>query len=112
MKPPTKKTNGNKNNATNIFVSYARKDMKLVDRIVKQLKKQGVSTHLDRGQIKKGEEWWERIQQLILAAHVVQYSTGVLTEGFRWNNKTHRSLSFIAKAITGSHWSGPRFFGL
>jgi hypothetical protein len=36
----------------------------------------------------------------------------VLAEGFRWNDKTHRSLSSIAKAITGSHWSGPRFFGL
>lgn len=36
----------------------------------------------------------------------------VVAEGFRWNDKTHRSLSSIAKAITGSHWSGPRFFGL
>ena len=36
----------------------------------------------------------------------------VLAEGFRWNDNTYRSLSSIAKAITGSHWSGPRFFGL
>ena len=36
----------------------------------------------------------------------------VLAEGFAWNGKTCRSLSSIAKAITGTHWSGPRFFGL
>jgi hypothetical protein len=36
----------------------------------------------------------------------------VLEKGFRWNDRTYRSLSSIAKAITGAHWSGPRFFGL
>ena len=32
--------------------------------------------------------------------------------GFVWNGKKHRSLSTIAREITGAHWSGPRFFGL
>jgi len=32
--------------------------------------------------------------------------------GFIWNGKRHRSLSTIARAITGAHWSGPRFFGV
>jgi hypothetical protein len=32
--------------------------------------------------------------------------------GFIWNGQTHRSLSTIARQITGAHWSGPRFFGL
>jgi hypothetical protein len=36
----------------------------------------------------------------------------VLKTGFEWRGKTYRSLSTIAKAITGAHWSGPRFFGL
>lgn len=36
----------------------------------------------------------------------------VLARGYQWNDKAYRSLSSIAKAITGSHWSGPRFFGL
>ena len=31
---------------------------------------------------------------------------------YRWREREYRSLSAIAKAITGSHWSGPRFFGL
>ncbi|WP_375462185.1 DUF2924 domain-containing protein [uncultured Enterovirga sp.] len=33
-------------------------------------------------------------------------------EGFSWNGQTYRSLSEVAGAITGTKWSGPRFFGL
>lgn len=36
----------------------------------------------------------------------------VLADGFEWRGQTYASLSRIAKAITGAHWSGPRFFGL
>ncbi len=36
----------------------------------------------------------------------------VLEDGFEWQGKQRRSLSVIAKLITGAHWSGPRFFGL
>jgi hypothetical protein len=36
----------------------------------------------------------------------------VLADGFSWNGKTYPSLSKVAFAITGSRWSGPRFFGL
>ena len=36
----------------------------------------------------------------------------VLDEGFAWNGTTYRSLTEIAFAITGTRWSGPRFFGL
>ena len=32
--------------------------------------------------------------------------------GFEWNGETFRSLSEIARNVTGAHWSGPRFFGL
>lgn len=35
-----------------------------------------------------------------------------LEEGFAWNGKTYRSLSQVAKAITGTSWNGHRFFGL
>jgi Protein of unknown function (DUF2924) len=36
----------------------------------------------------------------------------VLDEGFAWNGATYRSLTEVAFAITGTRWSGPRFFGL
>lgn len=32
--------------------------------------------------------------------------------GFEWDGESYRSLSEIARKITGAHWSGPRFFGL
>ncbi len=41
-------------------------------------------------------------------SHVVE----VIEGGFIWNGDRHRSLSVIARAITGARWSGPRFFGL
>lgn len=40
------------------------------------------------------------------------YHVEVAADGFVWNGKTHRSLSMIAREITGAQWSGPRFFGL
>jgi hypothetical protein len=36
----------------------------------------------------------------------------VLENGFTWNGETYRSLSQIAKAMTGTNWNGHRFFGL
>jgi hypothetical protein len=36
----------------------------------------------------------------------------VLADGFAWNGKTYASLTKVAFAITGTRWSGPRFFGL
>jgi Protein of unknown function (DUF2924) len=32
--------------------------------------------------------------------------------GFEWDGENFRSLSEVARAVTGAHWSGPRFFGL
>ncbi len=36
----------------------------------------------------------------------------VLENGFEWNGQCWRSLSAIAREITGTPWSGPRVFGL
>ena len=36
----------------------------------------------------------------------------VVEDGFEWRGKTWGSLSVIAREMTGTHWSGPRFFGL
>ncbi|MCC6787764.1 MAG: DUF2924 domain-containing protein [Hyphomonadaceae bacterium] len=42
----------------------------------------------------------------------IPYSVVVLKEGYLFKGETFRSLSQIARQITGVHWSGPRFFGL
>jgi hypothetical protein len=36
----------------------------------------------------------------------------VVPGGFLWNETTYSSLSEVARAITGTNWNGPRFFGL
>jgi Protein of unknown function (DUF2924) len=48
-----------------------------------------------------GREWNGQMQRVV-----------VLTDGFAWNGKTYPSLSKVAFAITGTRWSGPKFFGM
>lgn len=42
----------------------------------------------------------------------VSHVVDVTADGYLWQGRSYRSLSAIARAITGAHWSGPRFFGL
>ena len=42
----------------------------------------------------------------------VTHRVMVLEEGFAWGGQNYRSLSEIATRISGTRWSGPRFFGL
>jgi len=50
--------------------------------------------------------------QLVRSWHGKTHSVVVTEGGFLWNGSSHTSLSSIAQAITGTKWSGPRFFGL
>jgi hypothetical protein len=45
---------------------------------------------------------WNGVRHLVL----------VTPEGFQYRDKTYRSLTQVAKAISGQHRSGPSFFGL
>lgn len=40
------------------------------------------------------------------------YEVVVLDRGFLWNKTVYKSISGVAKAITGTHWNGKLFFGL
>lgn len=42
----------------------------------------------------------------------VRHVVDVTKEGAFYRGKTYRSLSAVAREITGARWSGPRFFGL
>ena len=44
--------------------------------------------------------------------HGVGHTVTVLDNGFEYDGQTWASLSAIAKAITGTHWNGPAFFGI
>jgi hypothetical protein len=50
--------------------------------------------------------------QLVREWNGRRYQVEVMEEGFRMNDEHFRSLSAIALRITGTSWSGPRFFGL
>src|SRR5215469_11489492 len=41
-----------------------------------------------------------------------RHTVKVVPDGFLWQDATYSSLSTIARAITGTAWNGPRFFGL
>lgn len=44
--------------------------------------------------------------------HGKRHEVIVQTDGFQFKGKTYRSLSAVARAITGRHCGGRRFFGL
>lgn len=50
--------------------------------------------------------------RLLRAWNGTTHFVDVVADGYLWNGTRHRSLSAIARAITGARWSGPRFFGV
>jgi hypothetical protein len=58
------------------------------------------------------------VRHLKIGSIIVREHQGTLHEvtvvpgGFQWQGSIHSSLSTIARAITGTAWNGPRFFGL
>jgi hypothetical protein len=44
--------------------------------------------------------------------HGTMHEVTVLEKGFSYRDQTHRSLTALARQITGIHRSGPAFFGL
>jgi hypothetical protein len=74
-------------------------------RIALQFKETGEATMRARPELKPGtrlmREWQGRT-----------YDVLVLDNGFSWQSTRYRSLSAIARQITGTAWSGPLFFGV
>jgi hypothetical protein len=60
----------------------------------------------------------EQVRHLKVGTVMVREHQGILHEvmvvpgGFSWREQTYASLSIVARAITGTSWNGPRFFGL
>jgi DUF2924 family protein len=70
-----------------------------------ELKQTGAARIRLRSQLQPGtrlmREWQGR-----------SYEVAVLDRGFFWQGTRYRSLSAVARTITGTAWSGPLFFGL
>ncbi len=72
-----------------------------------------LARHLAR--LARGQEARRRIKTgsvLVREHDGVSHEVVIVPGGFLWNGETHRSLSNLAKRITGTTWNGPRFFGL
>jgi DUF2924 family protein len=73
--------------------------------IAQELKQTGAATIRLRPHLKPGtrlmREWQGRTYEVV-----------VLDDGFSWQGAQYRSLTAIARKITGTAWSGPLFFGL
>jgi hypothetical protein len=73
--------------------------------IAQELKQTGGGAKRSRPQLKPGtrllREWQGRTYEVV-----------VLDDEFSWQGRQYRSLSAIARKITGTAWSGPLFFGL
>jgi hypothetical protein len=73
--------------------------------IAQQLKQTGAANISPRPELKPGtrlvREWQGRTYEVL-----------VLDGGFSWQDTHYRSLSAVARKITGTAWSGPLFFGL
>ncbi|MGB9644458.1 MAG: DUF2924 domain-containing protein, partial [Stellaceae bacterium] len=72
--------------------------------IARQLKQTGAATTPRRPELKPGT-------RLVRGWQGQTYEVLVLDDGFSWQGTQHRSLSAIARKITGTAWSGPLFFG-
>lgn len=83
----------------------SKKALRDITRHMRALEQTGSISQSKQAGIKSGtnliREWNGRV-------HRVE----VIDNGFVWNGERHRSLSSIARTITGTRWSGPRFFGL
>lgn len=58
-------------------------------------------------------EWRGRTHEVnVIEARAGDEVGGKGGRSFRYRDQTFKTLTEVAKAITGIHWSGPRFFGL
>jgi Protein of unknown function (DUF2924) len=76
-----------------------------LQQIARQFKQTGAAATPRRPELKPGT-------RLVREWQGQTYEVLVLDEGFSWQGTPHRSLSAIARKITGTAWSGPLFFGV
>lgn len=90
-----------------IWYSQCKKNGGLQPDVKRALKAaaEGKTVRVQAPQIRAGT-------QLVREWNGRRYQVEVTDDGFCMNGEQFRSLSAIALRITGTNWSGPRFFGL
>lgn len=79
--------------------------MRRLNKMARELQDTGAITSVPPVQIKPGTRFLRDWQG-------DTYRVTVTEGGFLYRNQTYKSLSAIARQITGTRWSGPAFFGL
>jgi hypothetical protein len=62
---------GDRQPAARVFISYSRKDMAFAERLDAALKARGIQPLIDRSEIYAFEDWWKRIEALITQADTI-----------------------------------------
>jgi hypothetical protein len=87
------------------FGGLDRDIARLLDRLARTDNPGAVLATLRQRRLKPGtllvREWDGDVHRVVVAE-----------DAFLWREQTHKSLSEIARLITGTRWNGPRFFGL
>ena len=77
---------------------------------------QALGEELDGGNVAKRRVRQDRKPiagtRLVREWKAVEHAVTVLADGYEWHGRPYRSLSAIARAITGTRWNGLVFFGL
>jgi Protein of unknown function (DUF2924) len=81
--------------------STARRLRAIADELASGKKSSGCSQIAPRPGTRMVRQWQGKLHEVI-----------TLESGFTYDGEKFRSLSEIARAITGTRWSGPAFFGL
>lgn len=86
-------------------------DSSIIEKRIDQYAKENLSENLrkPRG---KGVHMPMSGTKLVRIHNGIEHRVTVLDNGFEYNGAHYRSLSLIAREITGTNWSGPVFFGL
>ena len=96
----------------------SRRTMELVIAYQRQVNETGVKVNADLKALSRDHRTNQTSDivkpgaRLIREWHDETHVVDVLESGFLWGEHIYPSLTKIAEKITGTHWSGPRFFGL
>lgn len=83
------------------FGGLSKAELRLLDRQVRRNERKPKAAPVIKPGTWLSRTWHGEVHEVV-----------VLDTGFEYRGTRHASLSSIARRITGTHWSGPRFFGL
>ncbi len=76
-----------------VFISYSRRDMEFADRLETGLKERGLTPLIDRTEIFAFEDWWKRVETLIVKADTIVF---VLSPGAISSDICRKEVAFAA----------------